>query len=78
MNLQSNTLPTTRAFSGMDRPAAMPGIESIVLRHLRTPEEIEAILHLRGAIDLSAHASGVDFLSLEKKETNWGSSARLS
>jgi hypothetical protein len=60
------------------RPSA-PAVESVVLRHLRSPAEIEAILHLRDEIDLSAHNSaGSNFSSLEKKETSWGSSAHSS
>ncbi|TFY97800.1 hypothetical protein [Ramlibacter rhizophilus] len=46
--------------------------DPVVLRHLKTPQEIEAVLPLRGGIDLSAHtAAGDSFVSLEKKETNW-------
>lgn len=53
-----------------------PGIDSVVLRPLRSRAEIESILHLRSEIDLSAHNSdGSGFASLEKKETNSGSSA---
>lgn len=74
MNLQASALPSSRPYGGMNPPAASPAIGSVVLRHLRTPAEIESILHLRGEIDLSAHTA--DFLSLEKKETSWGSSAR--
>ena len=53
--------------------------DQVVLRHLVTPQEIEAVLPLREGIDLSAHAAAGDaFLSLEKKETSWVSSARSS
>jgi hypothetical protein len=51
-------------------------IEEFGLRHLKTLAEIEQILHLREAIDLSVHSS-TDFLALEKKETSavsWGPS----
>ena len=53
------------------------GMEGVSLRHLKTPAEIEQILHLREAIDLSAHSVGSpDFHFLEKKETSAGSSVR--
>jgi hypothetical protein len=45
--------------------------EPVLLRHLVTPREIEAVLPLRDGIDLSAHAAaGAAFYELEKKETN--------
>jgi len=51
----------------------------VVLHHLATPAEIEAVLPLREGIDLSAHAAAGDaFLALEKKETNWVLSVRSS
>jgi hypothetical protein len=45
-------------------------VNELVMRHLRTPEEIQAVLPLRGHIDLTAH-HGVDplFDVREKKET---------
>ena len=53
--------------------------DQVVLRHLVTPEQIEAVLPLRDGIDLSAHtAAGDDFFALEKKETSWVSSALLN
>jgi hypothetical protein len=61
--------------------AAVPGrrpfsADDLVLRHLRTPAEIARVLHLREAIDLSAHAAaGPHFGTLEKKETSAGLSA---
>jgi len=52
-------------------------VEEIGLRHLRTPAEIERILHLREAIDLSVHsAAGCEFRALEKKEMSAVLSAR--
>jgi hypothetical protein len=43
--------------------------DSVTLRHLRTPAEIEAVLPLRDEIDLSVHLSaGQTFHTLEKKE----------
>jgi hypothetical protein len=46
-------------------------IEEFGLRHLKTPVEIEEILHLRKAIDLSVHSRALaNFLALEKKETS--------
>ena len=63
----SQAAPTTANASGM---------EEVALRHLKTSAEIEQILHLREAIDLSVHSAGSpDFRLLEKKETNAGSSA---
>jgi hypothetical protein len=51
-------------------------IEDVGLRHLKTPSEIERILHLREAIDLSAlTANGSEFRALEKKETKSALSA---
>lgn len=53
--------------------------DQVVLRHLVTPKQIEAVLPLREGIDLSAHAAAGDaFFALEKKETNWVSSVRSS
>jgi hypothetical protein len=53
--------------------------DQVVLHHLVTPQQIEAVLPLREGIDLSAHAAAGDaFLALEKKETSWASSARSS
>jgi hypothetical protein len=73
MNLQTSHSPALRSFGMMNPPARRPGIESVVLRHLRSPAEIGTILHLRDEIDLSAHhGAGSNFLSLEKKETNSG------
>jgi hypothetical protein len=81
MNLHTSYSPTPRSFGAMHpatRPSA-PAIESVVLRHLRSPAEIEAILHLRDEIDLSAHNSaGSNFLSLEKKEMSSASFVRSS
>jgi hypothetical protein len=51
-------------------------IQDVVLRPLRTPAEIEKVLHLRDEIDLSVHAAaGRQFELLEKKETSAGSSS---
>lgn len=51
--------------------------ERLAVRQLRTPAEIEAILHLRDAIDLSVHAaSSPEFLAREKKETRAASWVR--
>ena len=58
-------------------PSVMPGmrmplpVQDVTLRHLKTPREIEQVLHLREEIDLSVHlAAGGDFLAREKKETS--------
>lgn len=59
-----------------DRP---PSVEEFGLRHLKTPAEIEQILYLRKAIDLSVHSRALaHFLSLEKKETSAALSAPSS
>jgi hypothetical protein len=52
--------------------------QDVTLRHLKGAEEIATVLHLRGEIDLSAHAAaGADeFARLEKKETSAGLSTR--
>ena len=56
---------------------AAAGSNDIVLRHLVGPAEIASVAHLRGEIDLSAHAAAApgEFERLEKKETNWGLSS---
>ncbi|HSI54627.1 MAG: hypothetical protein ACAH21_17985 [Ramlibacter sp.] len=79
MNLHSSHSPAPRSFAGMRPPKMSSGIESVVLRHLKSAREIEAIMHLRGEIDLSAHTGrGSNFFSLEKKETSWGLFAHLN
>jgi hypothetical protein len=72
----------TAVLAGHARPAATyvpPSfdgealhIHDVVLHRLRTPEEIESIVSLRGEIDLSVHAASGrrQFESLEKKETS--------
>ena len=50
------------------------GIEEFGLRHLKTFSEIQEILYLREAIDLSVHSHA--HLALEKKETSVASSGR--
>ena len=75
MNLNLHT-STPAAFV----PATLPGSPSLVdgmlLRHLKTPERIASVLHLREEIDLSVHAAaGRQFVELEKKETRRASSA---
>lgn len=63
-------------------PGGLPpmGVHSeVTLRHLRTPSQIEAVLHLREEIDLSVHAAAAaNFADLEKKETNAGLSGLSS
>lgn len=47
----------------------------VTLRHLRTPSQVQSVLHLREEIDLSVHAAAAsNFADLEKKETSAGSS----
>ena len=73
MNLHTSPISAHRSFGMMVPPAAPFGSEGVVLRHLKTPAEIESVLDLREEIDLSVHASASsNFASLEKKETNWG------
>ena len=47
-------------------------VDELELRHLRTPDDFDAVRALRGHIDLSAHL-GVDplFHEHEKKEMSW-------
>jgi hypothetical protein len=46
-------------------------VQEFALRHLKSRAEIEEILHLRKAIDLSVHSHApTDFVALEKKETS--------
>src|SRR5215208_2938945 len=61
--------------SGTTAPACDGGnavsVQEFALRHLKTPAEIEEILHLRKAIDLSVHSHApTNFVALEKKETS--------
>lgn len=59
------------------QPATAQG--RLRLHRLRTPEQVDTVLHLRDKIDLSVHAAaGSLFLHLEKKETSWASSSRSS
>lgn len=44
--------------------------DDLVLRHLRTPGEIDSIRFLRGQIDLTHSAGDPRFATDEKKETN--------
>lgn len=61
-----------------ERPASF-AVDELELRHLQTRSEIETILHLREAIDLSAHSgAGSQFLAREKKATSVALSGRLS
>jgi hypothetical protein len=51
-------------------------VQDVVLHHLRTPADIQGIVHLREEIDLSVHtAAGPQFGWLEKKETSAASCA---
>ena len=51
-------------------------VDEVVVRHLKTPEEIASVLHLREEIDLSVHAAlAPQFEALEKKEMSWDSSS---
>jgi hypothetical protein len=62
-----------RAAPPMARPLAL---DDVVLHRLRSPAEVEEIVHLRDEIDLSVHAAaGPQFGMLEKKETSAGSCA---
>ena len=72
MNLQTHSTTPNPTFGMMCPPKGPLAIDSVVLRHLRTSVEIEAVLHLREEIDLSAHNSAGNFAALEKKETNSG------
>ncbi|ROZ77494.1 hypothetical protein [Ramlibacter sp. WS9] len=72
MNLHASHTPAHRSFGVMIPPSVPFGSEGVVLRHLKTPAEIDSVLDLREEIDLSVHASASsNFASLEKKETNW-------
>ena len=72
MNLQSGYQAANPSFSPlMNPPTGGLDVDSVVLRALKTPSEIEAVLHLRDEIDLSAHHGAGNFRSLEKKETSW-------
>jgi hypothetical protein len=57
---------------GVPRVPITIAAQEIVLRHLPTPSDIEAVLHLREGIDLSVHAADSNFTRLEKKETTSG------
>jgi hypothetical protein len=47
-----------------------PSPDDLVLRHLRTRQEIDEVVALRGHIDLSHNAADPRFETHEKKETN--------
>lgn len=83
MSFRSHThVPLTGAAAGLPplvASRAVAEVSRVALRHLRTPADIERVLPLRGGIDLSAHQAHKRlFNQLEKKETNWASSARSS
>ncbi|MBG9389745.1 hypothetical protein [Caenimonas aquaedulcis] len=78
MNLQTSHLPAALPFGMMVASQEPAGIESVVLRHLKTHEEIEAVLPLRDEINLSALNGAADFHTLEKKETKSGLSSLSS
>ena len=48
-----------------------PAADDLLIRHLRTPYEIDMVRPLRAQIDLSHNASDPLFESDEKKETSW-------
>jgi hypothetical protein len=60
------------ALAGVPRAPITITAQDIVLRHLQTPSDIEAVQHLREGIDLSVHAADSNFMRLEKKETTSG------
>jgi hypothetical protein len=75
MDLQidsSSSRAPTALWDYNERPDLM---KDVVLRHLKTPAERAAILHLREEIDLSALAGDAGFVTLEKKETSAASSS---
>ena len=79
MNFQSEHKPASPSTSLF--PSARPpvAVDAVVLRHLKTRQQIEAVLHLREEIDLSAHSgAGANFGGLEKKETRSVSSVLSS
>lgn len=77
-NLQTSQLHATMPF-GMMVPSQEPaGIDSVVLRHLKTHEEIGAVRPLRDEINLSALNGAADFHTLEKKEMKSGLSSLSS
>lgn len=51
-------------------PGQRPCADDLVLRHLRTPGEIDGVRFLRNQIDLSHSAGDPHFETVEKKETN--------
>lgn len=66
MNSHANVQPAVQPAT--QRPVIHA--QQLAIRHLRTRAEIETIMHLRDAIDLSVHAAAPQFLAREKKETN--------
>jgi len=78
LNLHSGT---PAAFVPDTLPGSPSLVDDMVLRHLKTPERIASVLHLREEIDLSVHAAaGRQFVELEKKETSaaWSSVSSLA
>jgi hypothetical protein len=73
MHLQTAFLPAEPGHPGLADAGAPAGWTGrVVLRHLKSGEEIADILHLRGEIDLSAHQGDSNFAELDKKEMKSG------
>jgi hypothetical protein len=73
MNLQTTHSFSAPAFAPLTPVHGLSTMESVVLRHLRSQEEIASVLHLRSEIDLSVHHSAdSNFAALEKKEMKSG------
>jgi hypothetical protein len=80
MNLQTTPFRTSPFPAGAVVTESLPGdFDQVVLRPLKSPAEIQSVLHLREEIDLSVHAAaGPQFMTLEKKETSAGWSLPLT
>lgn len=79
MHLQTST-PAVHAGAALHLPLPREiAIGDVVMQHLRTPDEISSVLHLRDEIDLSVHAAAGprQFKALEKKETSAATSSDL-
>ena len=80
MELQAHVfIPAANPMPMAQREREPFAAREVVLRHLKMPEEIASVLHLREEIDLSVHAAAhPHFTTLEKKETSAGLSLGLT
>lgn len=73
---QAFALPSATLFVPLQEPPPAPAelqAHEVEFRHLRGPQQIARVLHLRSEIQLPTAALCDDgFVAREKKETRWG------